>query len=242
PPAAPYRSRPARPDPPAGPRCAGAPAVELGAHGDVVVVGPGQRGWFHEEVGGRIWRVSARSFFQAGPAGAEAVVSAVDRATAGAVGPGGLLVDAYAGVGVIGGVVAGRRRCRLIAVEASAEAVADARVNLADLDATVVRGPVARWSPPPGARPDVVVADPARPGLGRPGVAALASAGAPRLVLVSCDPASLGRDVVLLAGAGYLLVTVEVVDIFPGTPHVETVSTFRRRAGGLADRRRPTVG
>ena len=66
---------------------------------------------------------------------------------------------------------------------------------------------VGRWKPTGkrARRVDVVVADPSRPGLGRPGVAALTALGAPRLVLVSCDPASLGRDVALLAAAGYRL-------------------------------------
>ena len=74
----------------------------------------------------------------------------------------------------------------------------------------------------------MVVADPSRPGLGRPGVAALVALGAPRLVLVSCDPASLGRDVALLAAAGYRLAEVALVDAFPHTFHVETVSRFDR--------------
>jgi 23S rRNA (uracil1939-C5)-methyltransferase len=76
----------------------------------------------------------------------------------------------------------------------------------------------------------VVVADPSRTGLGRPGVAAVAATGASRLALVSCDPASLARDTVLLAEAGYALVSVAMVDAFPHTFHVETVSRFDRPA------------
>ena len=75
---------------------------------------------------------------------------------------------------------------------------------------------------------DVVVADPARTGLGRPGVDALVACGAPRLVLVSCDPASLGRDVALLATAGYRLRRVAIVDSFAQTSHVEAVSVLDR--------------
>ncbi|MDP9419515.1 MAG: hypothetical protein M3P53_05105 [Actinomycetota bacterium] len=73
------------------------------------------------------------------------------------------------------------------------------------------------------------MADPSRPGLGRPGVAALAAAGASRLVLVSCDPASLARDTRLLAAEGYTLSALALVDAFPHTFHVETVSRFDRR-------------
>ena len=56
----------------------------------------------------------------------------------------------------------------------------------------------------------------------------MAAAGAPRVVLVSCDPASLARDTVLLAGSGYRLTSVALVDAFPHTFHTETVSRFDR--------------
>jgi 23S rRNA (uracil1939-C5)-methyltransferase len=119
------------------------------------------------------------------------------------------------------------------AIESDKTAAADARVNLADIaGAKVVVSEVGRWRPWAKGKQlptiDVVVADPARSGLGRPGVAALAPLGAPRLVLVSCDPASLGRDVVLLGAVGYRLVSVAMVDAFPHTFHVETVSRFDR--------------
>ena len=73
---------------------------------------------------------------------------------------------------------------------------------------------------------DVVVADPAREGLGKRSVEKLAATGAERLVLVSCDPASLGRDAALLVASGYRLASVTVVDLFGHTSHVETVSAF----------------
>ena len=72
------------------------------------------------------------------------------------------------------------------------------------------------------------MADPARPGLGRPGVSALVATGASRIVVVSCDPASLGRDAGLLAAEGYHPATVQVVDLFPRTPHIEAVTRFQR--------------
>lgn len=96
-------------------------------------------------------------------------------------------------------------------------------------DVTVVRGEVGGWRAPRGTVVDVVIADPARSGLGKPGTAALARLGAPVIGLVSCDPASLGRDVKLLAAHGYELVMCDVVDVFPQTTHVETLSRFERR-------------
>jgi 23S rRNA (uracil1939-C5)-methyltransferase len=192
---------------------------------DAVVIGPGEDAAFHEEVGGRRWRVSARSFFQSGPLGAGLLVDAVDEAL-GPLPAGGHLVDLYAGVGLLGGVAASRRTgIGLTAVESDASAATDAGVNLADLGATVVRAEVAAWSTRPA---DAVIADPARPGLGHPGVAAAVGTGARRVVLVSCDPASLARDVGLLAAEGYVLGGLRVVDLFPQTPHVETVSWFDR--------------
>ena len=71
-----------------------------------------------------------------------------------------------------------------------------------------------------------LVQSPARPGLGKPGVDVLAAVAAPVFVLVSCDPVSLARDVTLLAQRGYAPESVEVLDLFPNTPHVETVTRF----------------
>lgn len=184
----------------------------------------GTRAWFHEELAGRRWRISARSFFQARPDGAEALVDQVRAAIDGALPHGGHLVDLYGGVGLFAGALGGGGQVTL--VEHSASSVADARVNLEGMDARIVRADVDHWGP---ARADVVVADPPRAGLGARGVAKVAATQAPRLVLVSCDPAALGRDARLLAEAGYDLVSVELVDLFPHTSHVEVVSRFGRR-------------
>ena len=135
----------------------------------------------------------------------------------------GLLAGALVG-GALATTSAGARVGDLV-TGYQESAVADARINLADLDARIVAAEVARWRPQAA---DVVVADPSRSGLGRPGVGAITATGAPRLVLVSCDPASLARDTVLLRAAGYHLVSVALVDAFPHTFHTETVSRFDR--------------
>ncbi len=182
-----------------------------------------------EEVCGQPFRVSIRSFFQPGPVVAAALVDAVDAAVGDAAGAGDLVVDAYAGVGLLGAVLAARRGVRVVAVESSAAAVADARANLAATGGQVVAAQVGDWAlDPADGVPAAVVADPARPGLGRPGAAAVAATGTPLVVLVSCDPASLGRDAALLAGAGFRLERVAVVDAFRSTPHVESVARFVR--------------
>lgn len=192
---------------------------------DVVVVGAdeldaGREAWIHEELGGRRWRVSARSFLQASPEGADALVEAVR----GAVDPdAGRLVDLCAGIGLFAGTVAPPGSA-VTAVESSPSAVADARHNLGP-EVRVVRSRMERWRPGPA---EVVVADPPRKGLGREGVSRVVATGAGTVVLVSCDPGALGRDAGLLVAAGYALERAEVLDLFPQTSHVEVVSRFRR--------------
>jgi 23S rRNA (uracil1939-C5)-methyltransferase len=191
---------------------------------DAIVVGEdelraGRRAWIYEEAVGRRWRVSAGSFFQASPEGAEALVAAA-RAHVGD--DGGRLVDLCCGVGLFAGALGAGRS--VVGVERSASAVADARANLADLEVRLVKVALARWRPSPA---EVVVADPARSGLGSVGVAAVAATGAERCVLVSCDPAALGRDAALLRAAGYEHIGSTVIDLFGHTSHIEVVSGFR---------------
>jgi tRNA/tmRNA/rRNA uracil-C5-methylase (TrmA/RlmC/RlmD family) len=185
----------------------------------------------HEDVAGRRWRISASAFFQPGPIAAGALVESVAAAAGDAL-PGGTVVDLYAGVGLLGGVVADRSGAGLlVSVESSRAASRDASANLADLDARVIPGDVgdASWVGLTSRPPDLIIADPARSGLGPSAAAVIAGAGAPLVVLVSCDPASLARDARLLAGEGYRLEGVEVLDLFPGTFHADAVSRFVQR-------------
>lgn len=183
----------------------------------------------HEEVAGRRLRVSAGSFFQSGPVVAEALTRAVSAAAGDALPAGGHLVDLYAGVGLFGSVLGAQRGARVTAVERPGPAVEDARTNLADVEAVVVASEVGRWRDGAAHGPaDVVVADPARPGLSRPGAQAVARLGPQRLVLVSCDPASLARDTTVLQRAGYRLSGIAMVDAFADTFHVEAVARFDR--------------
>jgi tRNA/tmRNA/rRNA uracil-C5-methylase (TrmA/RlmC/RlmD family) len=199
---------------------------------DVVVVGPGGSAPVTETVAGRQLRISIDSFFQPGPVAAEALVAAVAEAAGTPPDAGGQLVDAYAGVGLFASALGDRWNVPVTAIESNPSAVADARVNLAALDAVVVAADVARWRPRRrDPRVEVMVADPPRPGLGRPGVAAVVASRTPRLVLVSCDPASLGRDTALLQRAGYQLASVALVDAFPDTFHLEVVSRFDAAPG-----------
>ncbi len=197
----------------------------------VVMVGAdelasGHRAWIHEIVAGRRWRISAESFFQSRPDGTEALVDAVVTALGETLTPGATVVDLYSGVGLFAGVLGERTGGRVVAVESSRSAVADARINLADLDgARIVRSDVRRWHP---SAADVVVADPSRQGLGAEVVPRIGATGASALALVSCDPGALGRDAGLLAGDGWRLGSVRLVDLFPHTSHVEVVTGWIR--------------
>jgi 23S rRNA (uracil1939-C5)-methyltransferase len=207
-----------------GERLVLADPADSALHGLPADVRVGPDAVFHEEVAGVRFRVSARSFFQARPDGADALVVAVREALGEALSSNATLLDAYSGVGLFSATL-GRDAGRVIAVEQSASSIADARHNLRSLDATIVASEVERWGPEPV---DVIVADPARAGLGKAGAAALAATGAPRLALVSCDPAAFARDTALLRDLGYGLASLCVVDLFGHTSHVEVVSRFDR--------------
>ncbi len=196
--------------------------------GDVVglpdTVATGADAVLYDVVAGHRFRVSAASFFQSGPAAAELLVDSVRR-IAPELRTAGTVLDAYAGVGLFALAATGAD-CQVVTVETSRSAVADCRENLAGRSARIEQGQVGRWRPDRGVSIDVAIADPARSGLGRSGVAALDATAAPVIVLVSCDPVALARDAALLARQGYRHDGTEVVDLFPHTHHVECVTRF----------------
>lgn len=201
-------------------------ATQASVPAGVMLAGPGERFTLDEEVAGHRLRVSAASFFQSSPQVATALVEAVS-AGAGELG-GADVVDAYGGVGVFARCVAVPAGARAVTVlESDPSAAADARDNLRGHPGRVIRCEVGRWRP---SKVDVVIADPARPGLGKPGVRALVAAEPDRFVLVSCDAASMGRDLRLLGQAGYHPVDLALIDAFPHTPHIEAVTALVRTA------------
>lgn len=165
--------------------------------------------------------IDPESFSQSGPAAAALLVETVDAALA-RWPRGGTFLDAYGGVGLFSATV-GRAYDRVLLVEASASACADARRNVprAEISCT----PFEDWTPAPV---DVAVVDPARTGLGRDASAVVAATGVRRLVLVSCDPVAGARDIALLGGHGFQHLSSTVLDLFPQTHHVEVVSVLER--------------
>ncbi len=180
-----------------------------------------------EDAAGRSFVLSAGSFFQAGPTVATDLVDAVRAALPDMAGQS--FVDAYCGVGLFAGTV-GADAESVTAIELSASSVRDARRNLDEQRRSgqrvdIVESAVQDWAPTPA---DVVLADPARSGLGVDGVDTLTACGASTFVLVSCDTGSFGRDAGLLADAGYSLTSVRLVDAFRDTSHVEAIASFTR--------------
>jgi 23S rRNA (uracil1939-C5)-methyltransferase len=197
---------------------------------DGVVVGlpddvrTGDRAWLVESVDGHDLRVSSASFFQSSAEAAALLVDAVRRA-APELAVASHVLDAYGGVGLFGATAASGAS-QVTVIESSRSSCFDAEHNLAGRDARVVRSEVGRWRADQGPVVDVVIADPPRSGLGKPGVAAVVSAAPAPIVLLSCDPVSLARDTGLLREIGYRPERIEVLDVFPQTRHVETVTRF----------------
>ena len=139
-----------------------------------------------------------------------------------------LLLDLYCGAGTIGLSMAGMAR-RLLGVEIVPQAVENARENarLNGIENAEFfcgdAGEAARMLAERGERPDVIVLDPPRKGCSPDLVRTVAEFGPKRIVYVSCDPATLARDLKLFAELGYPPVEAAPVDMFPGTAHVETV-------------------
>lgn len=180
-----------------------------------------------EELCGRKFVVSASAFFQVN--GAQAAEMA--RLVGEALPPrGSLLVDAFAGVGTFAALFADRFD-RVLAIEESASATRDARANLADLANVAIRvGKVEDLLPALDSPPDAVVLDPPRAGCAPPVIEALVAFQPAVVVYVSCNPATLARDLRLLVDGGYRLDAVTPLDMFPQTGHIEAVA--RLSTGG----------
>jgi 23S rRNA (uracil1939-C5)-methyltransferase len=198
-------------------------AVQLGPGGALVLAGSES---LRMEVLGRSFQVSAGSFFQVNTAMAEAMVNHLLELLP--VLKTSTLLDVYSGVGLFSAFFADRVE-RLVAIEVATSACQDYLVNLDEFDnvelyeapAEVALGSV-------DFHPDAIIVDPPRAGLEGAALDGLLRQQPKWLAYVSCDPATLARDVRRLAAGGYELVQVTPFDLFPQTYHVETVSLFEK--------------
>jgi 23S rRNA (uracil1939-C5)-methyltransferase len=163
-------------------------------------------------------RVSGGSFFQVNRF---LVDELVDIVTANRSGE--LALDLYAGVGLFTSALATSFR-QVVAVESSQASAADLQYN-SPPNAKAVRATVDDYLAAKGAklRPDLVVLDPPRAGLGERVSDSLTRLDARRLTYVSCDPATLARDLLSLTAGGYRVEQMHLVDLFPQTYHIESV-------------------
>jgi len=166
----------------------------------------------------------ARSFFQGNRFLLQPLVDDVMGRIAGP-----RLLDLYAGVGLFS-VAAAAAGKTVVAVEGADTAADDLRRNAAAHPALSYRHAAVEDERDlaTAAHADTVVVDPPRTGLSAEVSRALAAGGVPRIVYVSCDPATLARDVRVLVDAGYAMSDVRAFDLFPRTGHVETVLTLSR--------------
>lgn len=180
-----------------------------------------------DELCGLRFQISPRSFYQVNRAQAEVLYGRAIEAAA--LDGTQTVLDLYCGTGTITLCMA-RQANRAIGVEVVEAAVANAKQNARYNGITNAEffcadaGQAAKKLCAEGISPDVIVVDPPRKGLSAEAIEAMAQMAPPRIVYVSCDPATLARDVRLLCESGYRLSHAEAVDLFPRCAHVETVA------------------
>ena len=182
--------------------------------------------FYHELLRGARYRVSSPAFFQVNSRQAERLIELIV-ARVRAVEP-RLVVDAYSGVGTFA-VALAQVVPDVVTIEESTAAADDAAVNLAPYpNVRRIVGSVEDELPELHPPADVMVLDPPRAGLQPAIVEALLESRVRRVVYVSCDPATLARDLRRFVDGGLALTEVQPIDIFPQTQHIECISTLDR--------------
>ena len=194
----------------------------------ITLYGPG---YIEDTLCGLTFRLSPRSFYQVNHHQAERLY---DAAIAQAeITKEDLVLDLYCGVGTITLAMA-KAAGKVIGVEVIPQAVEDAKENAARNGIENAEffcgdaGKAALELEKKGIRPDVVVVDPPRKGLNADAIEAMARIAPRRIVYVSCDPATLARDVALLKEKGYHLKNAQAADLFPRCSHVESIVCLTR--------------
>lgn len=192
-----------------------------------------------ECINGLVFEISANSFFQTNPRQAEILYGLVEKAAFLQGNGMEIVLDLFCGTGTIGLTLA-RRAKHVYGYEVVPEAVADARRNALRNDitnATFVQGDLNKIHKGFGEQfpqPDVVIIDPNRPGMHLDLIKFLLKLRSKRIIYVSCNPATCARDLDYLAhglpgtdiSGAYRLISVQPVDMFPHTPHIECVCSL----------------
>jgi 23S rRNA (uracil1939-C5)-methyltransferase len=171
----------------------------------------------------------AESFFQ----GNRYLLADLVKAVAAAVPQSGEVLDLYAGVGLFAVSLAATGHLEVTAVEGDRSSGADLRRNARPF-APRIAAHIARveeyLASRRGRPAATTIVDPPRTGISKDALDALIQHGSPRIVYVSCDPPTLARDTRRLLDAGYGLSSLRAFDLFPNTPHVESLAVFERGA------------
>jgi len=176
-------------------------------------------------VAGEDFRVSAGSFFQTNLSLLDVLAERVTRAIPDETLSG--VLDLYAGVGLFSKLLA-KRGAKVTAVESSPASAADLKENLRALPlSNAVNMAAEKFLAKRPLRPSAVVVDPPRAGLGAEVTRQLAQIAVPVLAYLSCDPATMARDLKALLVSGYKIERLEMIDMFPQTFHIETLAVLR---------------
>ncbi|EJA5902390.1 TPA: 23S rRNA (uracil(1939)-C(5))-methyltransferase RlmD [Clostridioides difficile] len=181
------------------------------------------RDYIQEEILGLKFKISPFSFFQTNTKGAEVLYS-IARDFIGDYND-KVVFDLYSGTGSIGQVMAGAAK-KVYGIEIVEEAVVAANEN-AKLNGLTncefIAGDVAKVVKDLKDKPDLIIVDPPRPGIHKDAIRDICGFGAKEIVYISCNPKSLVVDLVDFKGYGYEIKMVKCMDMFPNTPHVESV-------------------
>ncbi|MBW1789683.1 MAG: 23S rRNA (uracil(1939)-C(5))-methyltransferase RlmD [Deltaproteobacteria bacterium] len=187
-------------------------------------------GFIEDNIGPFSFRISANSFFQTNTRGArrlyETVLSFAD------LSGGETVADLYSGTGTIP-IFLSRHVGEVTGFELSAGAVADARINCRQNgidNCRFVIGDIREKLAEAPHRPDVMIIDPPRAGMHKDAVAGVLAARPRKIVYVSCNPATLARDLKIMC-EDYHILEIQPVDMFPHTHHIEAVANLRRIGG-----------
>ncbi len=195
----------------------------------VTLYGPG---YIEDILCGLRFRLSARSFYQVNRDQAQRLYEAALRLAE--LSPEDTALDLYCGTGTISLVLA-RNAGNVIGVEVIPQAIEDAKENARRNGIENAQflcadaAEAARRFAHEGIRPQVIVVDPPRKGLDETVIESMVTMAPDRIVYVSCDPATLARDLKLLTARGYALTHAEAFDLFPRCGHVETVVCLKKR-------------
>jgi 23S rRNA (uracil1939-C5)-methyltransferase len=201
-----------------------ASVVQRGPTGNMVLAG---NDYIMMEALGRRFRVSAGSFFQVNTLQAQAMVRYLTDHLP--LAERGTLVDVYSGVGFFSAFL-GPRVKRLVGIEISPEACEDFCSNLDEFDnVELYEDSAEHVLRRVNFNPDIMIMDPPRAGLGGRTVEGVLAQGATQLAYISCDPATLARDGKQLAAGGYSLIKLAVIDMFPQTYHIESISMWEKK-------------